>query len=198
MHEQLWQKFELLDQHNTLQRAQCVRSESAEDCTITFLNTPYAIDLEERAIYSARKGVQPSQAGFLEQLCILAYLIHCKDILPTHRLVKAESLPGGAFFFRGHHRLPSDKLEVAFGHNPESLYPASRPLGARKCEFGDASVEVLLFPRVPVTFVIWGSDEDFDARASILFDSTVSDQLPLDALHAGVNLAVNAMTKKEL
>ena len=94
--------------------------------------------------------------------------------------------------------MPSDKLEVAFGHNPESLYPASRPLGARKCEFGDASVEVLLFPRVPVTFVIWGSDEDFDARASILFDSTVSDQLPLDALHAGVNLAVNAMTKKVL
>jgi hypothetical protein len=123
---------------------------------------------------------------------------HSKDLLPTNRLLKAQSLPGGEFFFRGHHSLPTDKLEDVFGKNPENLYPASMPLGAKKCDFGDASVELLVLPRVPLTFVIWAGDDEFDARASILFDSTASEQIPLDALHAAVHLAVNAATKQDI
>jgi hypothetical protein len=46
---------------------------------------------------------------------------------------------------------------------------------------------------LPITFVIWGSDEEFDARASILFDKTAPSQLPLDALLAAVNLTAKAL-----
>ena len=44
-----------------------------------------------------------------------------------------------------------------------------------------------------MTFVIWGADDQFDARAYILFDETASQQMPLDALMVAVNLAVKAM-----
>ena len=65
--------------------------------------------------------------------------------------------------------------------------------GDEPCEFGDASVLVRVLPRVPVTMVVWGRDEEFEARASILFDGTAADQLPLDALLAAVNLAAQAL-----
>jgi hypothetical protein len=50
-----------------------------------------------------------------------------------------------------------------------------------------------VFPRVPLTIVIWRRDEEFAARASILFDQTAAAQLPLDALLAAVNLTVDAL-----
>ena len=46
-----------------------------------------------------------------------------------------------------------------------------------------------------MTFVIWAGDEEFAARASILFDRTAGEQLPLDALWTAVNLAVKTLIK---
>ena len=109
----------------------------------------------------------------------------------ANRLVKAEYLPGGEFFFRGPHILPVKKLADAFGANPSLLYQAGMQFGAEKCDFGDASVELVSLPRIPLTFVVWGSDDEFNARASILFDRTASKQLPLDALLAVINLAAD-------
>ena len=132
--------------------------------------------------------------GFLEKLCLLAYLINAKDLPPAGKLVNGLALPGGQFFFRGVHCLPTEKLEQVFGDRPETLLDAAKPLGAKPCEFGGASILLNLLPRLPVTMVLWGRCEEFEARASILFDKTAADQLPLDALLAAVNLAVKALT----
>jgi hypothetical protein len=37
-------------------------------------------------------------------------------------------------------------------------------------------------PRIPVTLILWLSDEEFPARADLLFDSTCEIHLPLDIL----------------
>ena len=71
-------------------------------------------------------------AGFVEQLCILTYLISVKDLPLTNKLVKAERLPGGEFFFRGPHGLGTEKLAKAFGERPELLYEASEGLGGER------------------------------------------------------------------
>ena len=73
------------------------------------------------------------------------------------------------------------------------LHEASVCLKAEPCEYGDASVSIRILPNVPVVFVIWGRDDEFEARASILFDETTSRQLPLDALLAGVQLVVKKL-----
>ena len=51
-----------------------------------------------------------------------------------------------------------------------------------------------MLPRVPLPIVVWRQCEEFEARASILFDKSTGEQLPLDALLAGVNLTVKALT----
>jgi len=194
-HEGLWEQLEKLDGTETAQRAKCQYLDSPAQYIVTLLNTEYVVNLSDRNIFSTRSTSQQEEAKFLEQLCILAYLINSQDLPLAQKLVAGNTLPGGQFFFRGQHGLPTKKLEEAFGNNPEVLHQASAQLDAEHCEFGDASIFLYMLPRLPLTIVIWGRDEEFEARASILFDQTAASQLPLDALLAVVNLTVGALLK---
>jgi len=75
------------------------------------------------------------------------------------------------------------------------LLEASEQFNAQKCEFGDESILLYILPRLPLTIVIWRGCEEFEARASILFDQTAASQMPLDALLASVNLTVDALIR---
>ena len=194
-HEGLWQQLDKLDPQKTSQRAKCQYLADPPRYVITLLNTEYVVDLSDKQIFSTQSSPPPTPAEFLEQLCILAYLINAQDLPLTNKFVKAENLPSGQFFFRGLHSLPTGKLEEAFGNSPQRLYEASERFGAKKCEFGDASIELYVLPRIPLQIVIWRGDEEFDARASILFDQTAGTHMPLDALGALANLTVKALVK---
>jgi len=174
-------------------RAGCRYLREPDRYILTMLNTQYTVNLADRDISVLFDDSASESAGFIEQLCILAYLLGAKDIPLAEKLVKAESLPGGQFFFRGLHSLPTEKLERAFGNDPEGLIRASQQFDAKQCEFGDASIRLNMLPRVPLTLVIWRGDEEFDARASILFDQTAAAQMALDALWAAVNLTVKTL-----
>ena len=194
-HEGLWEQLEKLGGTETAQRAKCRYLDNQSQYIITLLNTEYVVNLLDRHIFSTRSGSQQEEAKFLEQLCILAYLINAKDLPLANKLVTGNTLSGGQFFFRGQHGLPTKQLEEVFGNNPEVLHKVSAQLDAERCEFGDASICVYMLPRIPLTIVIWGRDEEFEARASILFDQTAASQLPLDALLATVNLTIEALIK---
>jgi hypothetical protein len=194
-HEGLWEQLEKLDPHRTAKRAKCKYHKAPERYIIKFLNSEYVVNLGDRDISILEKEPRTRQAEFLEQLCLLAYLIHAKDLPLANKLVRAESFPGGQFFFRGLHSLPTDKLKATFGNQPENLYQAAKRFDVQRCDFGDASIRFNMLPCVPITIVIWAGDEQFDARASILFDQTAAEQLPLDALLVCVNLAVDALVK---
>lgn len=192
-HERLWEQLEKLNRIKTAQRAKCQYLSNPERYIITMLSNEYIINLSDRNIFPLETGSREEPAGFLEQLCILAYLINAQDIPLADKLVGIETLPGGQFFFRGLHSLPTEKLEQTFGNRPEALYQVSAQFNAKQCEFGDASILLNALPRVPLTIVIWRKCEEFDSRASILFDQTAASQLPLDALLAAVNITVEAL-----
>jgi hypothetical protein len=192
-HEDLWEQLKKLDRQQTAQRAKCRYLSSSSRYVVTMLNIEYVVDLLKMKIYSAGSTSNEGSASFLEQLCLLAYLINAKDLPLTNTLVNANTLPAGQFFFRGIHSLPTGKLEKAFGDCPSRLYDISVKFGATRCEFGDVSIRLPVLPRVPLTLVVWGRCEEFPARASILFDKNASDQLPLDALLAAVNVTLDAL-----
>ena len=192
-HEGLWEQLEKLDSTVTSRRAGCQSLSNPERYLLTLLNTEYTIQMTDRTISAIDDNSTERPAEFLEQLCVLAYLINAKDQPLSGKLVNGLQLPGGQFFFRGVHCLPTEKLEEIFGNCPETLLEAAKPLRAEKSEFGDAAVCIRILPRVPVTVVVWGRDEEFEARASILFDKTASEHMPLDALLAAVNLGVKAL-----
>lgn len=194
-HEGLWKQLDKLDHKATAQRAKCEYLADPPRYVITLLNTEYAVDLSGKQIFSSQSSPSSKPAGFLDQLCLLAYLINAKEVPLANKFVKVENLPSGQFFFRGLHSLPTEKLERVFGKSPELLYEVSEGFDAKRCEFGDASIELNGLPRIPLQIIIWGSDEEFDARASILFDQTAGSHMPLDALGSLANLAVEALVK---
>jgi hypothetical protein len=191
--EGLWQQLLELEGEKAAQRAKCQYLDEPARYIITLLNSEYSVNLQEKQVLSAKES---KPAEFLEELCILAYLINSKDLPLANKLTKAEALPGGQFFFRGLHKLDTEKLEEAFGRCPERLYEIMDEFGAKRCTFGDACIELYILPRIPLTVVIWRSDEEYPARASILFDETAAEQLPLDALWAAANFTVKALIKK--
>lgn len=190
-HEGLWQQLAELDGYKTAARAKCQYLTNPERYVVKLLNTEYVVDLADKQIFSVRDSSEPAE--FLQQLCVLAYLINAQDLPLSYKLVRAEALPGGQFFFRGIHSLPTEKLEKVFGEHPEALHQIAKQFGAKVREFGDASIEFTVLPRIPLTIIVWRGDQDFEARASILFDQTAAAQLPLDALLAAVNLTVEAL-----
>lgn len=194
-HEGLWEQLDGLDCVETAQRAGCELLNDPQRYVVTLLNTEYTVNLTDRNISTMPVGSSGRQAEFIEQLCVLAYLINAKDMPLADKLVNGLALPGGQFFFRGVHCLPTQKLEDLFADRPKALLEASGSLGATPYEFGDASIQLKVLPRVPVTIVVWGRCDEFETRASILFDRTAADQLPLDALLAAVNLGVKALTQ---
>ena len=145
----------------------------------------YTVSPDQRRIFSKDTN---SNANFLEQLVILTYLINANETPLTGKLVGADALDAGKFFFRGPHTLPTKKLEEAFGHNPSLILAAGKP-----CQYGDASIEITVLPKLPLVFVIWKGDDEFESRASILFDKSAAHQLPLDAISAAVTITVNTL-----
>jgi len=202
-HEGLWEQLLKLERQETAKRAKCQYLDNPERYIVILLNTEYVVNLSDRKISSVqpldsardKPGTSPAPAEFLEQLCLLAYLVNAQDLPLADKIVKAETFPGGQFFFRGLHSLPTAKLESTFGDCPELLLKIAERFDAKRCEFGDASIQLYVLPRLPLTIVIWQKDEEFNARASILFDQTAASQLPLDALLVAVNLTVDALVK---
>ena len=194
-HEGLWKQLIELDRQKTAKRAKCRYLGDPEHYIVTLLSTEYVVNLSDKQIFSIQPGSAPVPAEFLEQLCLLAYLINAQDLPLANKLVRPEALPSGQFFFRGLHSLPTEKLERAFGRSHERLYRITEQLDAKRCEFGDASIQLYVLARIPLTIVIWRWCDEFPARASILFDQTVAAHLPLDALLTAANLAVDAVIK---
>ena len=46
----------------------------------------------------------------------------------------------------------------------------------------DAAICLRPFPRIPVYYLLWGGNEEFPAKFSILFDRSIDHHLPADAI----------------
>jgi hypothetical protein len=193
LHEHYWERLVELDREETARRAGCAWLPECDSFAISLLNRRYVADLGGRRVCAVADASAPCPAGYLEQLCILAYLVHAQDQPLAGKLVTAEKLDPGGFFFRGSHRLAVEKLEDVFGRDPQLLCEVGRLFEAAPRAFGDASIELLVLPRIPSTLIIWAGDEEFSARASVLFDRSASLHLPLDVLYAAGTLTINSV-----
>ena len=131
--------------------------------------------------------------GDLLRLSLLWYLVKATGDQPSGALVNPARLPGGDLFARGTHVLPLDALATGYSTRPEDFLAAGTALGGRPAPYGDAAVELPALPKVPVTLLLWRADDEFPARADLLFDATAPRHLPTDVLWAIAMLAVQLM-----
>jgi hypothetical protein len=143
-----------------------------------------SVDPGKKVIFSQAPdaGLLLDRLGYFSRLSILIYLTSAKNIPLSGRLVQPVNLKGGQVFFRGTHVLPLDKLAVKYGSNAKSFLERGKELGGAQMDYGDASLQLFPFPRIPVVIILWLADEEFPARADFLFDTTCEFHLALDIL----------------
>jgi len=128
-------------------------------------------------------GVLLQRLGDFFRLSMLWYLVNAKDVPCTGRPVKLQNIKGGDIFTKGSHVLPLEKVAQKYGNDKNRFIEKGKKLGGVVLEkYGDASVRLLPFPKLPIIITLWTADEEFPAHADLMFDSTCELQLPTDII----------------
>ncbi len=154
---------------------------------LQFLKDQLIIDLEQRCIYRLQKaGREEATDPYLELIC-LVYLLNAKENGLKNEMVGVNDLKD-AHFFRGPHALRTDPLVQRFGNNVSGFSRAAEALGGRPMALADAAYSLFPFPKIPLYYLLWKGDTEFEPDLSVLFDRSIEIHLPADAIWALINL----------
>jgi len=156
---------------------------------LVFADGEYIIDLGRRQVRD-RTGMPASDR---RELLILHYLAGAKNVELSGKEIGFGQIPEGRTYEPVFKARTLGRLVREFGKAPEKLVEAARPLGGVLGDVGDVSVVVNLFPRVPITIVMWRGDDEFPCDGNILFDSTAIEHLPLEDIVVGCEELVSAV-----
>ena len=157
--------------------AQYQEAASRKVITLNYLNRLYRITLPEvRVTLSDSRDEVPLKTRVL----LLHYLIRAKGTPPSGRMITFKELPEGVVYAPTFAKRTLNPLAKNFGKVPHRLVDTAEKLGGKKAGFGDVSVTINAFPRVPITLVLWREDSEFPSSAGIMFDATVTDYLPTE------------------
>jgi hypothetical protein len=178
-----WELLEARDTREVCERAGVTYS-PADGYSLLVFGAPVSVLPGVRTITgsSAESQLVLAKTAYFTRLSILHYLVGVKRIEPSGRLIGPLELKAGRFFADGSHRLPLDKVAARFSDDPGAFARQARRFGGQERSHGDVAMELRPFPRLPVTLVFWRRDEEFPARAYLLFDDTCEQQLPVDIL----------------
>lgn len=181
-----WELLASLDPDSVCRAAAVSFDASRGAYTLASFGMDFTVAVKERTITSGAENsvVLLNNLGHFFRLSVLWYLVSVKDIACAERLVKLEHVRGGEIFTKGSHRLPVNRIAERYGRDKEEFFAIGRQFGgaAPGMRLGDASILLYPLPRIPVILTLWLEDEEFPARADLLFDSTCDLQLPTDVI----------------
>jgi hypothetical protein len=159
-------------------REQCRKSGARyigpNEIAIDYLNQPYHIMLRDCRILLEDGG---TEASLRDKILIIHYFTGAKGTPTVGRSIAYRQLPGGVSYFPAFSQRAIGPLVRNFGRSPELLREAAAKLGARDADYGDVSVTINAFDRVPITLVLWKGDEELAPNGNVLFDANISDYL---------------------
>lgn len=159
-------------------RQQCRKSGARyvgpSEIGIDYLNQPYRIMIPNCRISLEDSGIE---APLRDRILILHYFTRAKGTPATGKSIAYKQLQGGVSYFPAFSHRTIGALVRKFGKTPDLLARAAANLGGRDSGYGDVSVTINAFDRVPVTFVLWRGDEEVAPNGNILFDANIPDYL---------------------
>jgi len=152
--------------------------------TLPILNQDYVVLPYQKEIRSFVEGGTPKGEDLTTQfiLMVLFYFLKTKNIPLDRKWISEKDLLGGEAFFRGPHALSVDLIEKKYGDNPEGFIEAGKALGGTPVRFGDRSIAMDVFPRIPIIYILWMGDEEFPTKAGVLFDASIGSHFTLDMI----------------
>jgi hypothetical protein len=139
----------------------------------------YIIELESGKVYD--KIMNCHVKNPITLYILSAHYSQGKPIEIGGRLIKFRDLPGGYAYEGAFTKRAVSPIAEMFNEKLEMLIEVAKPLNGLKREYGDSSVEIPALPRIPMTYILWKSDE-FPTSATVLFDTSASHYLPTEDL----------------
>ncbi|MGP8321936.1 MAG: DUF3786 domain-containing protein [Methanosarcinaceae archaeon] len=182
--EQAWNILKKLDPIEVCIRAQTAFDKMSDQYILKSFGFEIFISLKDQTIstHSTAGELLLNRLGYFSKLSIPWYLITAKNIPFSNELVRPTSMPGGQMYLTGSHVLPLEGIIKKYDGDIGEFIKRCKKLGGKPASHGDASLQLFPFPRVPVTLILWEHDNEFPARADILFDSTCKSHLPIDMI----------------
>ncbi|HTG02414.1 MAG TPA: DUF3786 domain-containing protein [Nitrospirota bacterium] len=176
-----WETLSELRPENVCFNAGVSFDPSSRSYAVRCFGIEFLVSPENRTIESrdAKSALFLDRYKDFFRLSVLWYLTSAKNIPATGRLIRPLDVKGGQRFFSGTHLLPLDRIEERFGRDKPAFVERGLRFGAELVRYGDAAVRLYPLPRVPVTVILWLEDEEYPARVTLFFDSTVDFQLSL-------------------
>ena len=189
VNSEYWDEFARLNPETVCIRALADYQVKQGGYTLPVLNRDYIVLPSQKQIKRLAENGTPTEENLTREfiLLVLFYLLHCKNIPLARTWISEKDLPGGETFFRGPHALSVDLIEKKYGENPEGFVEAGKLLGGTPVRFGDKSVALDVFPRIPIIYILWVGDEEFPPRAGVLFDASIESHFTLDMIWIMVN-----------
>jgi hypothetical protein len=158
-----------------------------------FLNEDVRVDLDARCLKRQDgQSWQKTQDPLLE-LVTVVYLNRVSALYPLGKEMVSTKDFKEAHFFQGPHALQIEPLLKRYGHDIGGFKQAAETLEGIPLDMADAAYRLLPFPRVPLYFLLWLADEEFDARISVLFDRSIEEVFSADAIWGLVNRVSTAL-----
>jgi hypothetical protein len=117
-----------------------------------------------------------------KEVTLLYYLTHGDGTTPAQRWVAFHDLPDGMFYAQAFQGYSGNRLAHFFVNSIEGFERAAVDIGGTRVEGGDAMYAFWPLPRIGLAAQYWRGDEEFAARASILFDAAAGHYLTTDGL----------------
>lgn len=186
VHPKLWERLSQLDPADVCRRSGAQFDEGSGSYCIDYLQERYRISPSSRTIALIQGTPSPEDPSIDLKVILITYLINAQEVPLADKIVAGSSLTGGKCFFQGSHQFPLDPLIERYGRDTEGFLDRGVSFGAARERYGDVGLRFAVLPRVPVIMVLWGADEEFPARLSCLFDASIEQHLPLDAIYGMV------------
>jgi len=156
-----------------------------------FLDKEILIDFNERCLKKNSQNSWELLEDPLLELITLLYFNRVDALYPKGKgLISTKDLKEG-HFFKGPHSLNMGPLLQRYKDNLKDFGEAAMLLNAEQADMADAAYMFLPFPRVPLYYLLWRKDNEFDASVDVLFDMSI--ERCLDA--AGIWGLVNLVTR---
>ncbi|WP_066635834.1 DUF3786 domain-containing protein [Desulfolucanica intricata] len=170
--------------------------EGEEIFTLTYCGNKFQIERKSGKITPLNNSFYINNN---DETLILQYLTQSSGLPPRGNWISFLQLPFGEL-----HHAPFQKdaiypLAQTFGNDEEGFLAAGRRFGGESLKMGDYAFVIPAFPKIPLAVALWLADDEFPAKANILFDETAALHLSTAALWVlGVELAEKMMrTTKE-
>lgn len=153
-----------------------------------FLGRDLVLDMGSRYIREKEDDMGQAIENPLHELICLTYFKNIDRLYPLGRELISSKDMKQSVYFQGENQLRKEPVLRRFANDFYGFFQSAEALGGERVELADAAVVLYPFPRVPVYYLLWEGQGDYDARITLLFDRSIQEFFDPPIIWGLVNL----------